>query len=420
MRFDSLIQAIQHVHDVSQSRVGRVVNQSMNLRNWVIGAYIIEYEQGGEDRAKYGEGLLATLASALGGRGVKGLGQANLKNFRQVALNWPQLGIRQTASGVFSEAIRQTLSGELEGVETPGAIRQTASAVSEDGGPSPIRQASGDLPATGFPALEERARNHGGLEWQDSAWTAKLFATLSFSHLLELSRIDEPLERAFYEVECLKSGWTVRELKRQRDTLLFQRVGLSKDKDAVMALAKEGRLIESSATIFRDPMVLEFLGLEQRVAYAEADLEKAILDHLEAFMRELGRDFCFVDRQLAIRVGGEVYHLDLLFFHRGLRCLIAIDLKIGRFQHSDAGQMNFYLNYIRENLSKPEEQEPIGLLLCADKDEETVHYATAGAGNDIRVSRYKLQLPSEEELKAFLHRERQFIEAQLGDKKRES
>lgn len=392
MKFDSLTQAIRSVHDASQSRVGRIVNQSMNLRNWLIGAYIIEYEQGGEDRAEYGEGLLKALAKDLKQREVKGLSFSNLKNYRQVAFCWPQLAKGQTASGLLGGQISQTKSGLFE-----GEIGQTASA---------------DLGSLAFPAMEKRAQDHGGLEWQDEKWAAKLFATLSFSHLLELARVDDQLERAFYEIECMKSSWSVRELKRQRDSMLYQRVGLSKDKDAVLALAKAGRLIDSPDTIFRDPMVMEFLGLEQRVAYDEPDLEKAILNHLEAFMRELGRDFCFVDRQLPIRVGNEVYHLDLLFFHRGLRCLIAIDLKIGRFKHTDAGQMSFYLNYIREEMTKDDEQPPIGLLLCADKDEETVYFATGGMVNDIRVSRYKLELPSEEELRAFLKREQQFIESQ--------
>jgi len=407
MKFDSLTQAIRSVHDASQSRAGRIVNQSMNLRNWLIGAYIIEYEQGGEDRAEYGEGLLKALAKELKDRSLKGMSLPNLKGFRKVALTWPRLSKGQALSDLFGPAKGQTASGLLEGVighasgKSGGQNRQTASA---------------ELLPLPFPAMEKRAQDHGGLEWQDEKWAAKLFATLSFSHLVELARVDDPLERAFYEIECMKSSWSVRELKRQRDSMLYQRVGLSKDKDAVLALAREGKLIDSPDTIFRDPMVMEFLGLEQRVAYDETDLEKAILNHLEAFMRELGRDFCFVDRQLPIRVGNEVYHLDLLFFHRGLRCLIAIDLKIGRFKHTDAGQMNFYLNYVREEMTKDDEQPPIGLLLCADKDEETVYFATGGMENDIRVSRYKLELPSEEELRAFLKREQQFIEAQTGQK----
>ncbi len=398
MNFDFLAQAIRSVHETSQSRVGRIVNQTLNLRNWLIGAYIIEYEQGGEDRAEYGQKLLESLATDLRKGGTRGLSLRNLKNFRQIALCWPQLGFRQTASAVFGLESGQT-AGVLE-----GEIGQTASA---------------DFGTLAFPAMEKRAQDHTGLDWQDETWTAKLFATLSFSHLVELSRVDDPLERAFYEIECMKSGWSVRELKRQRDSMLYQRVGLSKGKDAVLALAKEGKLVDSPDTIFRDPMVMEFLGLEQRVAYDETDLEKAILNHLEAFMRELGRDFCFVDRQLPIRVGNEVYHLDLLFFHRGLRCLIAIDMKIGRFKHTYTGQMNFYLNYIREEMTKEDEQPPIGLLLCADKDEEIVYFASGGMENDIRVSRYKLELPSERELKAFLKREQQFIESQQMVPRRE-
>lgn len=286
------------------------------------------------------------------------------------------------------------------------------------------RFASRDIVPIEVAYTDEERRAHGLLEKyaalrrKNAASQEEVFASEFVLKLLKKRMFSSPqaflstLETHERSIASAKKRAAIRKLKRQRDSMLYQRVGLSKDKDAVLALAKEGRLIDSPDTIFRDPMVMEFLGLEQRVAYDEPDLEKAILNHLEAFMRELGRDFCFVDRQLPIRVGNEVYHLDLLFFHRGLRCLIAIDLKIGRFKHTDAGQMNFYLNYIREEMTKDDEQPPIGLLLCADKDEETVYFATGGLENDIRVSRYKLELPSEEELRAFLKREQQFIESQ--------
>ena len=201
----------------------------------------------------------------------------------------------------------------------------------------------------------------------------------------------------------------MRELKRQRDSMLYERVGLSRDQAAVMALAKEGRLVDSPETILRDPYILEFTGLAKRAVYSESDLEKALLDDLEAFLLELGRDFCFVERQMRITVAGRHHFLDLLFFHRELRCLVAIDLKIGSFQHENAGQMNFYLNYLKENTAKVGENPPVGILLCADKDSEEVHYATAGLDNAVFVSRYLVALPSEEQLKAFLRREQEIL-----------
>jgi len=285
--------------------------------------------------------------------------------------------------------------------------RQTASA--QSGGIEKSRTLSDlfILPELAhFPSLQGKAPD---LPWQDGAWTARLFSSLSFSHLLELARVDEPLKRGFYELECIKSGWAVRELKRQRDSLLYERVGLSKDQAAVMALAKEGRLVDSPETILRDPYVLEFTGLAKRTVYSESDLEKALLDDLAAFLLELGRDFCFVERQMRITVAGRHHFLDLLFFHRELRCLVAIDLKIGSFQHENAGQMNFYLNYLKENTAKEGENPPVGILLCADKDSEEVHYAMAGLDNAVFVSRYLVALPSEEQLKAFLRREQEIL-----------
>ncbi len=362
------------------------------LRSWLVGAWIVEYEQHGADRAAYGEAVIERLAEELDGTGVRGLSARNLKNFRQLALTWPDLDPERAVLAVLGP-IRQTPSAE----SIPREIRQTASA----GSALAVRVA-----AAGFPALGLRTVALERLPWQDAAWTERLFASLSFSHLLELSRIDIPLKRAFYEIQLLKEGWPIRELKRQVNSMLYERVGLSKDRSGVMALSRDGALQESPATILRDPYVLEFLGLPAPPAFTEAQLESALLDHLQEFLRELGRDFCSVDRQVRITVGGEHHHLDLLFFHRGLRCLVAIDLKIGRFDHADAGQMHFYLNYIAENLARPEENAPVGLLLCADKDEEKVHYATAGLPRAVFVSRYLTVLPSEEQLARWLHDER--------------
>ncbi|MEQ8819810.1 MAG: PDDEXK nuclease domain-containing protein [Sumerlaeia bacterium] len=403
MRLENLAKAIGSIHGNAQSRAGLAVNRVLNWRNWLIGAYIIEFEQGGEDRAEYGEGMLKELAKRLKDQGASGLSWRNLYNCRLFASCYSNPQILQTASAKLGEEISQTLSGLLEGEKS-----QTASDLSAGDEISQTASAkSGELPGlVHFPSLQQRDTE---LEWRDGEWTARLFGSLSFSHLLELARIDEPLKRAFYELECLKSGWSVRELKRQRNSGLYERVGLSKDKDAVMALAKEGRLVDSPATILRDPYVLEFTGLEQKAAYSESDLETALLNDLEAFLLELGRDFCFMDRQMRITVAGKHRYLDLLFFHRELRCLVAIDLKIGEFEHENAGQMNFYLNYLKENVAKEGENPPVGILLCADKDAEEVHYATAGLDNSVFVSRYLVALPSEEQLMAFLRREQEFL-----------
>ena len=378
MNLDRLTHAIGWIHTTAQSRAGQAVNQLLNWRNWLIGAYIVEFEQGGEDRAEYGGKILETLANRLRRGGFTGLSVSNLRNFRQIALTWPMLPIHQTVSGVLGQDIHQTLSGESSAL--PQLVH--------------------------FPSLQDKTPD---LPWRDGAWTGRLFSSISFSHLLELARVDDPLKRGFYELECIKSGWSVRELKRQRDSMLYERVGLSRNQEAVMALAQEGRLVDSPETILRDPYVLEFTGLEKRTLYSESDLEKALLDHLEALLLELGRDFCFVERQMRITVANRHHFLDLLFFHRALRCLVAIDLKIGSFKHENAGQMNFYLNYLKENTTKEGENPPVGILLCADKDSEEVHYATTGLDNAVFVSRYLVALPSEEQLKAFLRREQELL-----------
>lgn len=390
MDFASLVADIQVLYAAAASTTARTVDRLLTLRSWLTGAWIVEYEQHGEDRAAYGEALIDRLAESLDRAGVKGAGRSNLRNFRQLALVWPDVDPRRALVAVAPD-IHQTASGGLT-----VQIRQTASGESL----APVG------PSLDFPGLRLRVASVERLPWQDARWTERLFHTASFSHLLELSRMDVPMKRAFYELHLLKEGWSVRELRRQIDSMLYERVGLSKDKTAVMALSSAGAVPESPAAILRDPYVLEFLGLPEPPAFTEAQLEAALLDHLQEFLRELGRDFCFVDRQVRITVGGEHHHLDLLFFHRGLRCLVAIDLKIGRFDHADAGQMHFYLNYIAENLARPDENAPVGLLLCADKDEEKVHYATAGLPRAVFVSRYLTVLPSEAQLARWLHDER--------------
>ncbi|MBK7145472.1 MAG: DUF1016 family protein [Xanthomonadales bacterium] len=370
--FDRLVDELATLHGRARAAAARSVDEMLTLRSWLIGVWIVAFEQDGADRAAYGEGLLDALAAEFKRRGVTGLGASNLKNCRQLALTWPRLGIRQTASGEILPPL-------------PELIRQTPSA---------------DL----VPALPARSEP---LPWQDDAWQARLRQELSFSHLLELSRVQEPLARAFYEVQALAQRWSVRELKRQRESMLFERVGLSRDKAAVLALAEQGHMLDTPAAIIRDPYVLEFLGLSERETHLEADLEASLIDHLQAFLLELGGDFAFLGRQYRITVGGRHHFIDLLFFHRRLRCLIAVDLKIGSFGHEDAGQMNFYLSYLRDNVALDDESDPIGIVLCADKDAEEVHYATGTLDNQVFVSRYLTRLPTEEQLRTWLADEKE-------------
>ncbi|PSB24089.1 PDDEXK nuclease domain-containing protein [Stenomitos frigidus] len=398
MEYSRLLAGISYINSFSQIAVARAVNQTLTLRNWLIGAYIIEYEQNGVDRAAYGTQLIETLAKDLKKRGIAGFALSNLRNFRQFALAYPHLAEEAILPKLISFArlvpteIRQTVSGEL---------RSEPAEVSVDA----IEISFAELLL--FPSLQGRAQNEPPLLWQDAAYYQKLFATVSWSHLLELCRISDRLKRAFYELEAVKSNWSLREMKRQMNNMLYERIGLSKDKAAVLTLTQQGQLVDSPQTLIRDPYILEFLGLAERPVYTETDLEQALIDHLQEFMQELGRDFCFVERQFRMTVESEHHFLDLLFYHRALQCLIAIDLKLGKFKHDYAGQMNFYLNYLRENVAYPYENPPVGIILCAERDAETVRYATAGLDNQLFVSRYLIALPSEATLKQWLREEQE-------------
>ena len=223
--------------------------------------------------------------------------------------------------------------------------------------------------------------------------------SLSWSHYCELLKVDEPLARSFYEKEASQNNWSVRELKRQINALLFERLALSKDSRAVMRMAKEGQIVEQPDDAIKDPYILEFLNLKEETAYTENQLEQALIDKLQSFLLELGKGFSFVARQKRITIANRHYYIDLVFYNRLLRCFVLIDLKRGEFDHADAGQMNFYLNYYRENEKQAEENDPIGLILCAGKDDLFARYVLGGLTNKVFASKYKLALPSEKELR---------------------
>jgi predicted nuclease of restriction endonuclease-like (RecB) superfamily len=227
-------------------------------------------------------------------------------------------------------------------------------------------------------------------------------------------RLDEPLKREFYEAECIKGNWSVRQLDRQIQSMLYERTALSKRKLAVIAKAHEKPITLKPEDEIKDPYVLEFLGLKDE--YSESQLEEALIRHLEHFLLELGTGFTFVARQKRITLEGSHYRLDLLFYHRTLRCLVAIDLKIGEFSHADAGQMNLYVNYLKDKEKLPEENDPVGLILCTDKKKTVVEYALGGMSNRIFASKYKLQLPDPEVLKREIEHEKQrLLEMKVTD-----
>jgi len=232
--------------------------------------------------------------------------------------------------------------------------------------------------------------------------SAKFEPMLSWSHYCELLKVEEPLARSFYEQEAIQNNWSVRELKRQINSMLFERLALSKDTKAVMKMAKKGQIIEKPEDAIKDPYILEFLNLKEETSYTESQLEQALIDKLQYFLLELGKGFTFVARQKRITIANRHYYIDLVFYNRILRCFVLIDLKTGELDHSDIGQMNFYLNYFRENEKTEDENDPIGLILCARKDDIFAKYVLGGLSNKVFASKYKLALPSERELKAKL------------------
>ncbi len=378
MNFDYLIHTIQDTHLYLQAVAAKAINTPMTIRNWLFGYYIVEFEQNGEDRAKYGDNLLIELAEA---SNIQGLSLTNLKIFRQFFRLYPEIG--QTVSDFFKGQqmiqilpeqfqIRQTVSDEL----TP-AIYEAVSKL------SPV--ASG-VKKFGLPP-------------------DKLLKSLSFSHFVELVKIDDELKRAFYEIECAKGVWSVRELKRQVESLYFERSGLSKDKAKLSALVQQKAIQFTPADIINTPFAVEFLGLDSRAVVTETELEQALIDHLIHFLRELGQGFCFEDRQKRILIDDEYYFIDLVFYHRILKCHVVIDLKTEKFKHSHAGQINAYLNYYRNEVMRKDDNPPVGILLCTDKGNTMVKYATAGLDKNIFVQKYMLELPNEKELEEYLKKE---------------
>ncbi|MEA3513276.1 MAG: PDDEXK nuclease domain-containing protein [Campylobacterota bacterium] len=346
----TLIDKINTIHTSVQQETLKSVSKNLVLRNWLIGYYIVEYEQNGEDRAKYGDRLIENISKNLSH--IKGMSKSNLHSFKQFYLYYPQ--ISQTVSGKFNLQNKkfQTVSGKSIEISI-----------------------------------------------------GKLLQVSTFSHFIEYMRLDSDLKRAFYEIETIKGNWSVRELKRQINSQTYERIGLSIDKKQMIDTIQNSSENLLPMQIIKDPYILEFTGLEEKIKYSENDLESSLLNHLQDFLLELGNGFCFEARQKRISIDNEHDRVDLVFYHRILKCHILIDLKIREFSHADVGQMNFYLNYYKNEIVDKDDNPPIGLILCANKNNTKVEYATAGLDNNLFVSKYKINLPSIEEIEEFLEDE---------------
>lgn len=343
----------------------------MTATYWEIGRLIVEHEQQGHKRASYGDFLLKKLASDLIIRYGRGFSRTNLQQMREFYLSWP---------------IRQTLSGKLA---SPLSSRDAPV------NPQPIPM---KLETEHLLASKDRKRQTASGKSSAAEERSSPRFPLPWSHYVRLLSVKSEEARGFYEIEALRGGWSVRQLDRQITTQFYERTALSRNRAALMRKGQrtlpEDRLTAEEE--IKDPMVLEFLGLKDE--YSESALEDALIHRLEQFLLELGKDFAFIARQKRLRVGDEWYRVDLMFFHRRLRCLVIIDLKIGKFTHSDAGQMNLYLNYAREHWTLADENPPIGLILSSEKNEAVAHYALGYLRNKVLSSEYKLALPDEKRL----------------------
>lgn len=365
LTFESLVGNVEHVHNITSSYAKGAVNQLLTVRNWMIGYYIVEYEQHGKSRAEYGTNLLGELARKLD---IKGLDRTHLNLCRIFYIKYPQI----------CASVSHKLKGIGESKYLPEIIpSETVEADSVN---------NGAIRATVSHKFETPPD--------------MLIGRLSFSHIREIMAIDDPFERFFYEFECIKGTWSVRELRRQISTNLYVRAGISKKPEQLL-----DQIINNDFNaIFsvREPMSLEFLGLDAKESISESDLEQALKDHLQEFMLELGKGFCFEARHKRLLIDDEYYFPDLVFYNRILHCSVIIELKNEVFSHENLGQLNAYVGYYKENEMYPGDNPPVGILLCTKKGKKMVEYALSGLDNQLFVSQYMLQLPDKKQLENFL------------------
>jgi predicted nuclease of restriction endonuclease-like (RecB) superfamily len=338
-KYNDIFSNISNLIEQSRKKVAVTINTAMVYTYFEIGRMIVEDEQQGKQKAEYGKYLIKNLSARLTAKFGKGFSITNLKQMKSFYI-------------VYS--IGQTPSGFLEDNK---AIISSNNKVNQ-------------------------------IEF-----------TLSWSHYLKLMRIENKEERRFYEIEAQKNNWSLRELERQFDSSLYERLVLSKDKASVEELSKKGQIIEKPQDVIKDPYVLEFLNLKELPQYSESELEQRLIDNLQSFLLELGKGFTFVGRQVRISFDEENFRVDLVFFNRLLKCFVLIDLKIGTLKHQDLGQMQMYVNYYDRQVKLEEENPTIGILLCKDKNDTMVELTLPKGNNQIFASKYLSILPSKEELK---------------------
>lgn len=363
--FNDLASIVQTTHDAAQSSAVKAINRMQTMRNWLIGYYIVEFEQHGKDRAEYGTQLLKKLEERVDRKGVNVTLLQMSRNFYKL---YPQMVNLFVPNQKYSTASNNSgNSVQLKSNSSNNETNLICATVSHK------FQTSPEL----------------------------MISRLSFSHLREIMTLDDPLARYFYEQECIKCTWSVRELRRQISTNLYVRTGISANPEKLLSLPSvQGH--DSAELQIRQPFTFEFLGLKAQEVVDEHDLEDALISHLQEFILELGKGFCFEARQKRIIIDDEYYYPDLVFYNRILHCGVIIELKNEEFSYENFGQLNAYVSHYRENEMQPDDNPPIGILLCTRKGKKMVEYALAGMDNNLFVSTYMLQLPDKKTLEDFL------------------
>ena len=359
--FENLAERVKNVHNATSSVAKGAVNQLLTIRNWAIGCYIVEYEQEGSDRAKYGVRLLQNLADKLS---IKGLDRSMLNICRLFYIRYPQ--------------ICATVSHKLQGIDY---FPENLAVVEEK-----LRGSICETASRKFETPPEL-----------------LVTRLSFSHIKEIMPIEDPMERFFYELECIKGTWNVRELRRQIDTKLYFRSGVSKKPELLLQRVEKGGA--DAVLSVKDAYTLDFLDLDAKDAFSETELEQAIMNHLQEFLLEMGKGFCFEARQKRIIIDDEYYFIDLVLYNRLLHCNVIVELKVGKFRIEHAAQLNAYISYFKDCEMVDGDNPPIGILLCTEKGPKMVQYVLNGMDEKLFVSTYKLQLPDRQQLENFLIKE---------------
>jgi predicted nuclease of restriction endonuclease-like (RecB) superfamily len=352
LNFNQLVKTIIQTHETLKAQAVRAVNISLALRNWLIGYYISEYKLNGSDHAAYGEKVFEKLAEQL--MDVSNCNKRQLYRYFNFYRIYPQI------VGTLSPQFKKYLPEPVNSIKI--------------GTPSPHSEAKGY-------SIMER---------------------LSYSHIELLVEIEDETKRLFYEVECIRGNWSVRELKRQINSFYYERSGLSFDKKKLAVLVEKNAEIDQPTMVIRNPYVFEFVGLKPQEVMSESHLEKQLIGKLEDFLLELGNGFCFEARQKRILIGDEYFFVDLVFYHRILKCHVLVELKLEQFSHENIGQLNTYVSWYKSNMMTAGDNSPIGLLLCTQKNHALVEYALAGLDNNLFVSKYLLELPHKEELQAFI------------------